>query len=218
MHENKKFDFATITVIIVSICLTLGGFYLLNQSFAKSKTSQKNVETITNSSSTPTETTSSILFVEDTPIQSSSATTKLNSKTNSNPISSSSLNSSSISSITPASLSSTTVSTIPLLNISSSLNNSISNSIGSTNSSIINTSNKSNLSKSEAIFKVIESKDNKYTIQILDTGYENGKYWKLESSFKITSNIALSPNQEYTVTNITESGNSVEFGSIKPKP
>ncbi len=213
MQENKKFDFATVAVIIVSIGLTLGGFYLLNQSFAKTKIPEKNMEvtktlnsqTLTVASLTPTISSSSaISFVSDTPLQNSSSNSS--SSTVSSQINFSSLGTSSSSSLS-SSFS------------SSSLSNSsqISSNFSQPSSSNSSSSTVSNLSKAEATFKVIETKDGKYTIQILDTGYKGGKYWKTDAKFKINSTLDLKTDQEYKVLDITEIGDAVEFGVIKSK-
>jgi hypothetical protein len=184
MPEQKKFDFATIAVIVISIGLTLGGFYLLNQSFAKNKGA---------------EVAKSSMQVS---LISSSSQESI-SKTVSSIISSSSESSTSQSSASSSELSSSFASSIASSSTSLVSSSSSSNSV------------KSNLSDKEAIFKVVESKDGKYSVEITDTGYQGGKYWKIGSKFRINSTLELKPNGQYKVFDINEKGDTVEFALIK---
>jgi hypothetical protein len=74
---------------------------------------------------------------------------------------------------------------------------------------------KSTLKETEAVFKIVSSSGSKYTVEITDTGYINGKYWKIGEQFKITSTLDLSDIKKYEVFDITEVGDVVEFGLIK---
>jgi cytoskeletal protein RodZ len=187
--NEKKFDFATIAVIIVSIGLILGGFYLLNQSFTgKQKPSQttpstsKSTESINSSKSSSSSVASSSLVLSSASIVSSSV------------ISSSAISSSSQSSSSSSSSSSTSTTSSVTLNTSST-----------------------NLTSEQALIKVISIEGSQYQIETVETGYKDGRLWKVGKQLKITSTKPLSADRQYLVSDISEGANSVQFGSIVEK-
>jgi hypothetical protein len=179
MPNEKQFDFATIAVIVVSILLILGGFYLLNQSFTKKQDPSKvSISNISSNSYSSLSSSQSIAISSSTNLSSSSA----------KPTSSES--SSSISS-----------------------NSSNSDSSPSSISSKIST-----LSESEATVKVIDSSNgSNYIIEVIDTGFKDGKFWKVGKQFKINSTILLKQDKEYRLSGISEANNSTTIGLIQEK-
>jgi hypothetical protein len=58
----------------------------------------------------------------------------------------------------------------------------------------------------------------KYEIEVLDTGYENGKLWKIGSKFTVNIvDFSASVGKEYKLTGISENGNNTSFELIAEK-
>ena len=183
MSNEKQFDFATIAVIIVSIALILGGFYLLNQSFTKKSDTSKSSFSVSNI-------VSSVSSVAPSTVVSSSSAKSVE------------------SSISSLSSSSSSVSV-------SSVSSSLSSSADSTSSSISTNSKVSTMSATEALVKVVETLDNGYRIEVIDTGYKDGKFWKIAKQFKISATIKLNKDKQYLLTGIKENDTGTTIGLIK---
>jgi hypothetical protein len=184
MPNEKQFDFATIAVIIVSIVLILGGFYLLNQSFTKKQDPNK------------------------------VAILNVSSVSSSTPSSSSISSSSSSSSTTP---SSSEKSSISIESSSSKSSSSVISSSSVESSSASSESKPSTMSESEALVKVLESAGSSYKIEVIDTGFKDGKFWKVGKQMKINSTIPLKVDQEYKLSGIQETANNTTIGLIQEK-
>jgi hypothetical protein len=188
-QKEKQFDFATIAVIIVSVGLILGGFYLLNQSFTG----------------------------KQKPIQTTSSTSK-----SSESIATSSKDTQSSSSVSSSSQSVLSSVQSSLVSSSSSSQSSSSTSkLSSSASSISSTSTESatptTLTSEQALIKVISIEGSQYQIETVETGYKDGRLWKVGKQLKITSTKPLSADKKYLVSDISEGANSVQFGSIVEK-
>ncbi len=176
MPNEKQFDFATIAVILVSIGLILGGFFLLNQSFTKKQDPNK------------------VAYLNTSSISSAV------------PSSSSSVASSSYSQIASSSIESSSTKSASL--VSSSSNSSVDSSSDSKPSTML---------ESEAVVKVLESTGSSYKIEVIDTGFKGGKFWKVGKQIKINSTIPLKIDQEYKLSGIKESINNTTIGLIQEK-
>jgi multidrug efflux pump subunit AcrB len=193
MPNEKQFDFATIAVILVSIALILCGFYLLNQSFTKKQ--DPKLASISNSAKSSSSQSSST----DTNAAIAALTNQIASQ-------STSTQSSSASSETKSSEVS-----------SSSAPSSSSQSSASSVSSATESSKKSDLGQSEAIVKVLAQEGGLYKIEVLDTGYQNGRLWKTGKQFRISSTKPMTVNKEYSLTGISEQNGSTSITLIKER-
>jgi hypothetical protein len=175
MSNQKKLNFASIVIILVSILLILTGLFLLNKSGVKSN------ETVITTSSI-----SAISTREASRVSESSIST--------------------ISSVND-SLSSSSASTISSISTSSATSSTSSSS---------SQKKDSKLSSSEAVVKVIAITNSQYEIEVLDTGYVDGKVWKVGNKFKISlSNFSADKDKEYKLSGLVENGNSSRFDLIE---
>ncbi len=94
---------------------------------------------------------------------------------------------------------------------STTTSNIVLSSISSTLSSKVN----SKLLESDAVVKVNAIAGTKYTIEVLDTGYIEGKFWRIGNKFEISLvNFEASIGKEYKLSGVTEKGNSTSFELI----
>jgi hypothetical protein len=130
------------------------------------------------------------------------------------PVSQSSI---SLSNLEKSSSSSSTKSSVILSSSSqvSESSSSSSSSISSSTASSISSREKSKLKTSEAIIKVIAIDNSKYEVEVIDTGYENGKTWKIGSKIKIgVIDFKAQIDKEYKLSGISETNNSYSFDLI----
>ena len=71
------------------------------------------------------------------------------------------------------------------------------------------------MSANEALIKVVETLDNGYRIEVIDTGYKDGKFWKIAKQFKISATIKLNKDKQYQLSGITENDTGTTIGLIK---
>ena len=71
------------------------------------------------------------------------------------------------------------------------------------------------MSATEALVKVVETLDNGYRIEVIDTGYKDGKFWKIAKQFKISATIKLNKDKQYLLTGIKENDTGTTIGLIK---
>jgi hypothetical protein len=172
MSNQKKLDFASIIIIVVSILLILSGLFLLNK--GNKQVNEANITSSSSSSLIKEKSSETISSISQT-ISSSSSSEMFSSSSSSNTSSQS----------------------------SSSLSSSSEKS-------------KSKLSITEAIVKIISISGSQYDVEVIDTGYEEGKLWKKDSKFKIfLSDFSASVGSEYKLSGISESGNSTRFNLIE---
>lgn len=187
MPNEKQFDFATIAVIIVSIILILCGFYLLNQSFTKKQEPSKLTYNVSSSS-----VSSSSNNINDI----------IQSLNNQNISSNESTISSSFSSFEGV--------------VESSEKSSSSSDISSS-STISSTTQPSELKSTEAVVKVVAIEGPLYKIEVLDTGYTNGKLWTVGKQFRISSTKNMELDKEYILSGISEENGESTIALIKEK-
>ncbi len=184
MSIKKKFDFTTLFVILVSVALILFGMYFLNQSFTKKSAVSKPEYGLTQSKSI----NSSITNSSSTLISSSETKSVLSEKTVETTVATSSSSSTSL------------------------ISKNSSKSSSSTSSS---TKNNSPLLGSEAKIKILQSLGGgTYEAIIIDTGIKDPKFWIKDKKLKINNNSTLKIDTEYRVSEITETSNSFNYGSI----
>jgi hypothetical protein len=124
--------------------------------------------------------------------------------------------STSTKSISTSTISSSSVSESFSVSSSSSSSSSSSTSLSSmSSSSSLSSREKSKLSSSEAVVKVVSIDGSRYEIEVLDTGYENGKLWKVGEKLKVNiQEFDAQIGKEYKLTGISEKGNYTSFDLI----
>ncbi len=200
--KNTKIDFVNLFVILVSLGLIVTGFWLIDQKNAKSQTANSSKSSSLNSID------KSNLFVN-----SSNSLVAISSQSSlAKSYSSLSLSSavSSFSAIASQSTISSTTSVAPIQTVSSS---SVQPIVLETKSSL--SSSNSNLQNSQALVKVNTIKESGgYLIEVLDTGYINGRYWKKGAKLNIDTTVPLSLGSQYNISGISETSETVDFGLI----
>jgi hypothetical protein len=192
--QKTKIDFVNILVILVSLGLIIGGFYLIDQKNSKPSSLTKNSK-----SSSSTGITSTDIFQKSS--ESSSIADILSSSSSSSEASLSSQVPSSSSSSQPIS----SVATAPIIEPKPAIANP---PIRESDSPA------SNLGRSQALVRVNRVTDSGYLVEVLDTGYIGGKYWKTGSKINIDASIPLTQSETYNFSGISEVGDSVKFDLI----
>ena len=191
MYE-KKSNTTSIVIAIVAIFLILGGVYMINQSFNKTKTdttakSDSNTTTNTTKSNETAKTeTKSDTTEDDTTTTNSSSTTTSDTTT------------------TPSTDTATTDSDTT-----------------TTDPDTTTTPTESTLKEDEAIVKVTKVTPgtggaNRYDITIVDTGYKDGTKLKKDATTYINvSGVTMQADKTYQISSITEKDGKISISSLK---
>jgi hypothetical protein len=187
--KNTKIDFVNLVVIVASLGLIIGGFYLIDQKNSRPATTT----TKSSKSSIVAKIADKSSLFEVSSSSISSSTSSQSSESSSSSVSSESSSSQSSSQVTIENKSTSSPSALDPKKVEST----------------------SNLGQSQATVSVRTITDSGYQIEVLDTGYIGGKYWKKGAKININSTIPLSQSAIYTISGISENSSTVDFDLIK---
>jgi hypothetical protein len=213
MYE-KKSNTTSIIIAIIAIFLILGGVYLINQSFNKSKSTSSTSDNSNNTTATTTP------AATDTSSTSTPTTSDTSSSTSSDTSNTTANNATDGSTSTTTTDPSSTTSSSTSGTDSTSGSTTTSTDPSSTTSSTTTSTTPSTLKDDEAIVQVTNvtpnsDGSNRYDITIVDTGFQNGtKLKKGATTYINVSGVTMVAGKTYDISSITEQDGKISISNL----